>query len=437
MESNEVLAFRTPRAADFFTEPGLTAECGHPRDEWALALVRELVDNAIDAAEEAGRPPRIEIETTAGRTIVRDNGHGIPADVVADICNPEIRVSSRSLYAAPTRGRQDNAWKTVLGIAYVLGDGRARIEIASCGTRHTIHLSANDLTGVPDIKIESVEDRTCADGTEIVVYWPAEAAGLLEQTSEAFLQLVDGFAYTNPHLTINATWLGGSRAYTATDPEWGKWRPSDPTSPWWYTVETFGRLIAATIADLQRRGCDVTVREFIAQFAGMKGTTRQKVVLDALDLHRASLSVLTDGSQLNTDLIGALLCKMQELVKPIRAKKLGLVGKEHLRTRMIACGAMPESFRYRKRLSQEDNVPRVVECAFAYCPDADGRQLICGVNWSATPGTPFRDLGEERESLDGLLRQLEATPSQPVIVFAHMACPNVVFTDRAKAAVAA
>ena len=52
---------KTNRQVDFATEKGLTAQTGHGRADWPLAVVKELVDNAIDACEEHRISPDITI----------------------------------------------------------------------------------------------------------------------------------------------------------------------------------------------------------------------------------------------------------------------------------------------------------------------------------------------------------------------------------------
>ena len=53
-----------------------------------------------------------------------------------------------------------------------------------------------------------------------------------------FLQIADDYAWLNPHLTFTVDWFGERHVEaTATDPAWAKWRPSDPTSPHWYTAD--------------------------------------------------------------------------------------------------------------------------------------------------------------------------------------------------------
>ena len=53
--------FRTSRLLDFASEKELVAQTGHQREDWPLVILKELVDNALDAGEEAGIAPEISI----------------------------------------------------------------------------------------------------------------------------------------------------------------------------------------------------------------------------------------------------------------------------------------------------------------------------------------------------------------------------------------
>ena len=53
------VAFRTSRALDYFSERELTAQTGHGPEWWPEVILKELLDNAIDAAEQAGTAPAL------------------------------------------------------------------------------------------------------------------------------------------------------------------------------------------------------------------------------------------------------------------------------------------------------------------------------------------------------------------------------------------
>ena len=69
--------FVTPRSAEYFNEGGLRALIGHDKPLWPLTLIKELLDNALDACEvtdDAARRSRRAALRAAG---ARDGGaHG-------------------------------------------------------------------------------------------------------------------------------------------------------------------------------------------------------------------------------------------------------------------------------------------------------------------------------------------------------------------------
>ena len=105
--------FRTSRLLDFSSQRELTAQIGHEPEWWPAVIVKELVDNALDAAEQVGAAPRVRVTATDRMIEVVDNGPGIPGDVIDDILDFSVRVSSREAYVGPWRGAQGNALKTI------------------------------------------------------------------------------------------------------------------------------------------------------------------------------------------------------------------------------------------------------------------------------------------------------------------------------------
>ena len=121
--------------------------------------------------------------------------------------------------------------------------------------------------------------------------------------------------------------------------------------------------------------------------------------------------------------------------RPVKPRLLGSIGRAHFAARFAAAGCEMESFDYRRAMDTTDGVPWIVETAFGWCPSADTRRLVCGVNWSPGIINPFRELGRFGQSLDTILSQQRADRDEPVILVLHMACPRVEYTDRGKSAV--
>ena len=430
----ERTTLRTSRLLDFCSRKELIAQTGHQPDAWPLVVLKELVDNALDACEEAEVGPEIIIRVDAAGITVTDNGPGIPAETITDVLDFSIRVSSREAYVAPDRGAQGNALKTIVAMPFVLDGNQGVLDVTASGVRHRIEFTVDPIRQEPVIK-HDVEPANRKNGTEIRMEWPDSACSILTDAKDRFLQIADDYTWLNPHLRLATNWFGDQRIIEPTDPAWAKWGPSDPTSAHWYTPQHLERLIAGYIAHDQDNGRERTVRELVSEFRGLSGSAKQKKVLDVTGLHRAPLSKLVTETGIDNEVVIALLAAMQAHSKPVKPPALGVIGKDHLRRRFEAVGCEMESFDYRKVTDTTDGVPWVVETAFGWCPDAESRRLVIGVNWSPGIINPFRELGHWGQSLDTILSRQRADRDEPVILVLHMACPRVEYTDRGKSSV--
>jgi DNA topoisomerase VI subunit B len=453
----ERTTFRTSRLLDFFSEKELVNQTGHAVPEWPLVVIKELVDNGLDACEDNGISPVITVQVDAGGITVTDNGPGIPADTVEAVLDFEVRVSSREAYVSPCRGAQGNALKTLLPMPYVLSGGtEGRVEIAAQGCRHEITMRVDHIHQRAEINHQQHLDPTVTTGTSIRISWPGDSPrsilengraqflqiaddqpdsprSILQNAKARFLQIADDYTFLNPHLTLTVEWFGERTQTEAGNCGWKKWLPSSPTCPLWYGPEHFDRLVAAYLAHDADQGRDRTVRELVAEFAGLTGTAKQREVLQETDLARVNLSALKKGNDLDHELTARLLAAMKKRAKAIKPAALGVIGKDHLAARFGALGCDMETFKYIKKLEVEDDLPVVVETAFA-CPppEARARRLITGVNWSPGIVNPFRKLGRFGQSLDSILEQQRAGGGEPIVLLVHLARPRVEYANRGK-----
>jgi DNA topoisomerase VI subunit B len=434
------LTFKTSRLAEFCSEKELINQTGHDSDDWPLVVLKELLDNALDACEESGVAPDVEIDVSDNGIAVADNGPGIPPDTVLDILDYTSRVSSREAYVSPTRGAQGNALKTVLAMGFALSGERGETIIESRGVAHRITFLIDPIRQEPKI-VRVCEDSLVKTGARIAVSWPVSACSILDDVHSEFLQVAEDYTWINPHLTLKVEWNRGGekirQAAAATDSSWRKWRPSDPTSPHWYDEARLARLMAAYIAHAEdhERSCP-TVREFISEFRGLSGTAKAKAICEAIGAARISLAEFYgDGTSERTGVILSEMCRQSRPVKP---KDLGTIGKNHLAAKFKMLGVAPETFDYRRVEFEHDRLPYVAEAAFGYCPNGiDERRIITGVNWSPAIGAdPFRRLGPAGDSLDAILTRQRAGRHEPIVTVLHLACPRIDYLDRGKSSVA-
>jgi DNA topoisomerase VI subunit B len=429
-------AFATSRLLEFCSERELVNQTGHGVHEWPLVTLKELVDNALDATEEAEAEPQLVISVGEGRIVVVDNGPGIDSAVVRGILDYGVRVSSREAYVAPTRGAQGNALKSILAMPFALSGERAETIIEAKGIAHRITFAVDHLRQEP--RLDHAERSSDVKiGTKITAEWPLSARSQPEAVKERFLQIADGFGWVNPHLSLKINWEGEVTEFRASAPGWDKWRPSDPAPAHWYNLDRLARLMAAQITRDQDLGRVRTVREVVSTFRGLTATAKQKAVLADVGASGLTLPEFFGASEMDRTRISALLSAMQRHSRAVPAKNLGVIGQDHLRARFVAAGAAEASFRYDRQFVTVGDVPHVIECAFGFCPGSARRQIVAGVNWSPGINNPFRVLGPDGQSLDGLLEeQRVGGPDEPVTIVIHMASPCVDYTDRGKSSLA-
>ena len=143
--------FKTSRLMDFFSRKELTAQVGHPERDWPLVAIKELVDNALDACEEAETEPVIHVTVDDHGIEVTDNGPGLPGCAIDAILDFSVRVSSREAYVSPTRGARGNALKTLIAMPFVLDGEAGTVEIEACGARHVITCEVDHIQQKPVI----------------------------------------------------------------------------------------------------------------------------------------------------------------------------------------------------------------------------------------------------------------------------------------------
>lgn len=445
--------FRTSREMDFFSKRELVAQIGHDVEEWPLVILKELIDNALDAIEESGIPPEINVSGDTAGITVSDNGPGVPDSTIESVLDFTIRVSSREAYVSPTRGAQGNALKTLAAMPYAVDSEKGRLIVDSCGERRSIRCAMDPVTRRAVVHCEpSPSNRK--SGTLIrlewgprtqhngEILWPFEDVcpvgrskyiwrRSLEEQAETLLR---GFAMFNPHLSLSVNWFGTKWTAKATDPVFKKWQPDYPTSAHWYEPEHFERLAGACIAADRDKGTGRTVAAFVAEFDGLTGSRKRKQVLDEVGLQRESLTALTDEDGFRRKLVEPLLGAMKKHTRPVKPARLGVIGEDHLRARFTEAGCDPEQFQYAKKVGIENGLPYVLESAFAWRGDAatDRREIVSGANWSAAIKNPFRSFGNTDEGLEAHLTELKAGAHEPILFTLHLAHPRLQFADRGK-----
>jgi hypothetical protein len=443
--------FTTSRELDFFTESALSKQIGHAPQLWPIALVKELIDNALDACEgwkpvDSDGPPSIDVLVGEDFVSVRDNGPGLPEKVIRESMDYTLRVSDKAHFISPTRGQMGNALKCVWAAPLVAGGTKqGLVEIGARGSLFQVATSIDQIAGKPEIDMTEAGAFE-GPGTLVKMHWRG-IKQLLEPrsvyddddvfgvvlTTRSLRTLIAAYASFNPHAGFSVASDAEDQSYKfeipAKDPGWKKWLPGQATCPHWYTVERFCSLIAAFLRSEEGGGRKLTVREFVAMFRGLKGSAIQQAVLHKAKMSRSYLSDLAVNHAVDREAARLILRAMQTETqgRPVQPKKLGVIGRDNLTTALARYyKAAPENVRYRKVLSTADGQPFVLEAALGYRKETNyPRTVVAGINWSPLLTSPF-------DELLNALGEMRVDSDDPVALLVHLALPRPEHTDLGK-----
>lgn len=418
--------FELSRRMEFFSDRELTAQIGHPRHCWPVALLKELLDNALDACESVGIAPAITVELQNDALIVADNGPGLPLETLEKSLDYAVRVSDKTGYVSPSRGQQGNALKTLWAAPFV-ATGTGLIEVETAAYRRSVEVTVDRIAQVPRLELRDGGTPDVKNGTKITVHWRGIAGYLLDPISPDFYSVVYSVTDFNPHCALTAIAPGIDQTFAATAPHWQHWRPDRPTAPHWYTPDRFRALVALLLNSEQRGGKARSVNEFIREFHGLSGTAKAKAIAQAANLTGAMLRDLIHDGDVDMNRLTAMLAAMKKVARQVKPETLGLLGQEHCAVNLERYGAHPDSIEYRRAQGEADGLPYVLEVAFGVKEDSEeSRTLRVGINFSPALEQPF-------SVLDSALNDARCTPHDPVAMLVHLACPLVQFSDRGKA----
>jgi hypothetical protein len=432
-------AFEFSRAGEYLDFRELQTMTGQPAERFPEVILKELLDNGLDAAEAARRAPEVTVRLLRRGGLVylfvRDNGSGIDPGTVAKVLNFATRTSDKSAYRAPTRGAQGNALKTILGIPAALG-ARAPVYIEAGGVRHRIEAG---LDPAGEVRVTR-EERPVPErpGTLVAVPLPSRSAG-----RTPFLRWARAFSLFNPHASVRILSHDAARKHANTEggesrnsyrrtvafPSggWRKFLPGDLTSAWWYDAASLGKLVFAHVNDAGRGGPDLLFRDFVRQFRGLSPTKKAKAVCGLFP----GVGHLSDFTGRPGD-VPLVLDAMRVHSQAPSPGVLGEVGEAHLRERFDRWFGVKRWW-YRKVVGEAAGVCYVVEVALAETDRPGG--LFHGVNFSPTfddplAGTALPAPEFTAYGVAGFLGQAHA-PSRTVAAF-HLSCPVIETLDKGK-----
>ncbi|MBA7514723.1 hypothetical protein ES705_06757 [subsurface metagenome] len=419
------------RQVEYFDKDGLRTLTGLSEGQWDYTIIKEIIDNGLDAINEL-KDKKIEIcydthkdedddDDKLGRLSIYDSGLGIPEEVLDDIFDFNKYVSSKRFVKTPTRGFQGNALKTIIGICHIWN-----YKLYFVTEKKLIYYKINESKLKAGI-VEFEKDTSSIDMERngIVI------DGVYDFNTNLIYRIVEQYYLSNPDVTFIIDDNDNIKTFPAiTKPI----KRTEKTFIQWYDNAAFNDLLQAmTLKDEDR-----TTRDFCLFFSGT-----QRLKLDGQ--FPKKLKEIADEEHLIDELHNYLV----DNTKPPRSNilEVNLTKKENL----FEIYDMPEENKYKyKKLTGEYEhnealIPYTMEGFLLQAEDATvPNKVTCTVNNSVTYfdmpfyfehyGVAF--CGKNYDWADSLEDLLQASgfleESRGLILIINFVSPYIQFTDKAK-----
>jgi DNA topoisomerase-6 subunit B len=199
--------------AEFFTKNRHLLGFDHPRKA-LLTAVKEAVDNSLDACEEAGIPPDLQVEivpvagtTDRFRVAVTDNGPGIVRRQIP-------RIFGKLLYGSKFDARKMSRGQQGLGISAAgmygqLTTGKPVVIVSKAGRgkkAHRFEIQIDTKKNEPLVLRDEEVDSPFEQGTRVEIELEGEYVKGMRSVDEYLRQTV----IANPHVTLRYRDPGGN-----------------------------------------------------------------------------------------------------------------------------------------------------------------------------------------------------------------------------------
>ncbi len=441
--------FSFNREFDFVRLDGLRRATGRPPHEWDIYIIKELLDNALDADDVLWQHDhtqypivRISIEYTPipkmkaqQLEISVSNRALFPVELIEDIFNTMCYTSRKSFIKGLTRGALGNALKTLLGIPYALrnkvaDDWQPTLKPMSirCGTmeyRPQYHI--NELKQQVSVECESRE-RKAVNGTVISIgvdNFQQEQPRTLEDLKT----LAQQYHLCNPHASFAWSVKLGDNLWTRKyqpDQHWArKFQGIAPIH--WYSQTAFQDVLGALY---RRQNGDLEDGQIALERVYESFTPSENIaeIARACDFEKNSLT--------SADIEGTVGNKLYRVLLDhspyFEPSQLGCIGSKHIRASITSTFDLDGELCYHCIASKDPDMPFVLEAAAAHVK-AGKRQIWTAMNFSPTYDDPFRCRkliapvlsGESVFGLRGLLDAYGVSEETPLLIFLHLICPNI------------
>jgi DNA topoisomerase VI subunit B len=421
---------------NYLTIAGLERQTGCTREEFPLFVVKELMDNALDACEHLRSPDvdlRVVSEEESLKISVCDNGEGL-SDADIDRIRQCFRIvpSARYFRRLVSRGAVGNAWACMLGIAYVTTNPSV-----------PFHASIRSAKGSADLAVRYDEARDSVDVmatqrekttvTEVTLYVEKpDDAGTLSYELQG---LAKQYRLLNPHVKIHAAFHLDKNQWELSYPvvcPRRKQTVSPRSNIWLYSTKEFRELVFAIVRLAVAGRLPVTVAQLMREeFQDVEAKRiRQDILSRTLTLESSPRS------------LQRLYNAMRSASLIPRADSLPRSLEKHAFKKVVSqtYGA-PKQVQFVEswQCTRVNGVymPVLLQVGLANVPALGRREICIGANHAPKIHDPFPfsfqvDDEQDRFELDKILSKNQLARESPAVMLVNIVCPNLRYLDPAK-----
>ncbi|HKS40560.1 MAG TPA: ATP-binding protein [Blastocatellia bacterium] len=454
-------AFSFNREFDFVRLDGLRRATGRDPHEWDTYIIKELIDNALDAdevlwREDSSQYPKIDVHIEYYETIGTTQLHvevsnrvSFPVEKIESIFDTNRYTSRKAFDRGLTRGALGNALKTLLGIPLALfaktGDGYKPYSIP-------LSIDCNQVRYSPlyivDGRMQTVSiayDKkkiSFSEGTRICVnldhFWQERPRTLIE-----IKQLAEQYHLCNPHAEFRWSLEIFGQEWNETYKSRQEWlnKFKGAAQIEWYSPPAFHDLLGALYRkQSDKENFQLPVEAICRYFSGFDGPSNDRIATVIRDFKADVLPANDIEGKVATQLY-SILCKHSPAFDSF---DLGFIGGEHIQS--LLSNALPVDgeiiYEAVRDAGNDPGIPFVIEVAVAWLKEGK-RQIWTAVNFAPSYEDPFftRRLNtpvkpdEQVLGLRGMLDAYDLQDDTPLILFLHLVCPNVEHSEFSKSEV--
>jgi DNA topoisomerase VI subunit A len=408
-----------PREGEYFSEKGLTSLTGLPQTWWSLVILKELIDNSLDAIEGL-KDKCISIDYADKTFFIHDTYGGIPENVIESIHDFSKYASNKRHYIAVSRGYQGNALKTVIGICHLMN---AHLEFITSSKKISYKVDESKLAiGIVRFKrvveiLNGGEDR------------PGIRIRGIRFFRSYIKEKIQAYHLCNPDVSF--VYNGSEFSNSKVTPSKKSGKKMDYNFIHWYDLKSFNKLLQA----IAHKDPDRTTKMFCSVFS------KTQRILSSLEFPHKKLSDFAD----NKEDVSLLYEKLKDIVpqpSPDYLKKNYLIGRARLKNAF----GNGYAFKYKSVCGEfrhhEVDIPFYLELSLHRSHHYSDADIVAAINRSVPyESCPFKFNDKEiefhgkkykEESLLSILDQAGFKEASGARLFIHLISPYIEFTDQSK-----